>query len=60
MERHNLQALEVDGRIIFKRYFKDMMGNSGLDSPSGRHRPVVGFCGHIDEISSYIKFEECL
>ena len=34
MERHNLQALEVDGGIIFKRYFKDVMGSSGLDSPS--------------------------
>jgi hypothetical protein len=34
MERHNLQALEVDGRIIFKTYFKDVMESSGLDSPS--------------------------
>jgi hypothetical protein len=31
MERHNLQALKVDGRIIFKTYFKDEMGSSGLD-----------------------------
>jgi hypothetical protein len=34
IERHNLQALYVDVRIIFKTYFKDMMGISGLDSSS--------------------------
>jgi len=34
MERHNLQALELDGRIIFQTYFKDVMESSGLVSPS--------------------------
>jgi hypothetical protein len=34
IERHNLQALDVDGRLIFKTYFKDMMGSTGLDSSS--------------------------
>ena len=60
MAGRNLQALDIDCSIIFKTYFKDLMGSNGLGSSSCGHRPVVDSCEHVDEISSYIKLEELL
>jgi len=54
----HLENLDVDGRTILKRIFKNEMGWRGLDSSDPGQGPLVGACACGDDPSGSIKCGE--
>lgn len=46
-EKGASEDLGVDGRVILKR---DMIGGCGLDSSGSAYGPLVGSCGHGNDL----------